>query len=284
MDNYKIFMESISKLDLTQPQLEALSNLYKISANRKKINGENIGDIINEVNERMDTYASYLSSMPHTKDEFFDKLNKKWQDLRKRYNLNVPEDNWFEVDLNTLTYMPKIRNDAAESTYTKQEIREDDEAQAESWLNMMFKERMRDRKQFKDYLQWELDCLANKFHNRGAGIAAYKNDSEIQNAIAHGGAADLISKYCLQKALMHPFMTGLEQADNPRVKQKYADLSNRMAYIEDVKFNGHIPRNYLDDNDVVWFGWHRIPGGNRALKMKKEETVSSPSTNSSSLW
>jgi hypothetical protein len=284
MNNYKIFMESIAKLDLTQPQLEALSNLYKISANRKKINGENIGDIINEVNERMDTYASYLSSMPHTKDEFFDKLNKKWQDLRKRYNLNVPEDNWFEVDLNTLTYMPKIRNDAAESTYTKQERREDDEAQAESWLNMMFKERMRDRKQFKDYLQWELDCLANKFHNRGAGIAAYKNDTEIQNAIAHGGAADLISKYCLQKALMHPFMTGLEQADNPRVKQKYADLSNRMAYIEDVKFNGHIPRNYLDDNDVVWFGWHRLPGGNRALTKKKEETVSSPSTNSSSLW
>ena len=49
MNNYSIFMEAISGLGLTSPQMEALSNLYKISANRPKINGENLGDIINYI-------------------------------------------------------------------------------------------------------------------------------------------------------------------------------------------------------------------------------------------
>lgn len=82
MDNYNIFMEAISALNLTKPQLEALSNLYKITANRPKINGENIGDIINDINERMDDYATFLSGQPHTKEDFFGKLNKKWMELR----------------------------------------------------------------------------------------------------------------------------------------------------------------------------------------------------------
>ena len=60
MNNYSIFMEAISGLGLTSPQMEALSNLYKISANRPKINGENLGDIINYINERMDDYLDYI--------------------------------------------------------------------------------------------------------------------------------------------------------------------------------------------------------------------------------
>lgn len=77
MDNYHIFMEATAKLGISKMQMEALSNLYKISANRPKINGENIGDIINDINERMDAYTSYLSSMPHSKEEFVDKVNSE---------------------------------------------------------------------------------------------------------------------------------------------------------------------------------------------------------------
>ena len=75
MNNYSIFMEAISGLGLTSPQMEALSNLYKISANRPKINGENLGDIINYINERMDDYLDYIVSQPHTKEELVNKMN-----------------------------------------------------------------------------------------------------------------------------------------------------------------------------------------------------------------
>ena len=269
MDNYKIFMESISKLDLSKPQLEALSNLYRISANRPKINGENMGDVINEVNERMDAYTTYLSSMPHSKEEFFDKVNKKWHELRDRYRLRVPEDNWFNVDLHSLTWIPRIKHLDEDSVYSDEEKRYDADAQAKAWLNMMFDRRKKDRSDFRRYLQWERDCLRMKYPSRGAGISAYKNDPEINEALNHGGTAELVGKYCLEKALMHPLMTGLEQADKPEIKQKYADLSNRMAYIEDVKFNGKIPSMYLDAQDEIWFGWHRIPGGKKAFTKKR---------------
>lgn len=268
-DNYGIFMEAISQLGLTRTQMEATSNLYKIIANRPKINGENMGDIINEVNERMDGYAAYLSTQPHTKEQFFDKMNQKWVELRDKYHLRVPEDNWFEVDLNSLTWIPRIKNFDAASEYSDEEKRYDSDAQAKAWLNMMFDKRKKDRKDFRRYLQWERDCLTHKFPSRGAGIAAYKNDPEIKEAFEHGGTADLIGKYCMQKAFMHPLITGLETADNEATKEKYADLSNRMAYIEDVKFNGKVPSMYVDASDEVWFGWHRMPNGKKAFTRKQ---------------
>ena len=269
MDNYNIFMEAISKLGISKLQLEALSNLYKISANRPKINGENIGDIINDINERMDDYATYLSSQPHTKEEFFDKLNKKWMTLRDKYHLRVPETNWFDVDLNSLTWMPKIKDFADSGMYTTEEKRYDSDAQAKAWLNMMFDRKQKDRSDFRQYLQWERDCLKYKFPSRGAGISAYENDPEIKDAIKNGGIADLVSKYCTQKAFMHPFMIGLDEANTTENKKKYADLSNRMAYLEDIKFNGRIPPMYLDGPDEIWFGWHRLPNGKRAFTKKR---------------
>ena len=264
-----IFMEAISKLDLTRPQLEAIRDLYTISATRPKINGVNMGDVINEVNERMDSYVDYLRLQPHTKEDFFDKVNKKWQELRGKYNLRVPEDNWFDVDLHSLTWIPRIKDFATEGAYSDEEKRYDSDAQAKAWLNMMFDRRKKDRSDFRRYLQWERDCLKYKFPTRGAGIAAYENDPEIKNALANGGLAELISKYCMQKALMHPFMAGLEAADNDATKKKFADLSNRMAYLEDIKFNGKISSMYLDGPDELWFGWHRMPGGKRAFTKKR---------------
>jgi hypothetical protein len=268
-DNYSLFMEAISQLGLTKSQLEATSNLYKIIANRPKINGENMGDIINDVNERMDTYATYLSSQPHTREEFFSKINKKWQELRDKYNLKVPEDNWFDVDLHSLTWIPRIKDFASAGVYSDAEKRYDSDAQAKAWLNMMFDRRRKDRSDFRKYLQWERDCLRMKFPSRGAGISAYENDPEIKAALKNGGIAELIGKYCLQKAMMHPFMVGIEEADNPETKRKYADLSNRMAYIEDIKFNGKIPSDYISGPDELWFGWHHIPGGKRAFTKKR---------------
>lgn len=269
MDNYNIFMEAISKLDISKPQLEALSNLYKISANRPRINGENIGDIINDINEQMDDYAEFLSSQPHTKEEFFDKLNKKWMALRDKYHLRVPENNWFDVDLNSLTWMPRIKDFASSGTYSTEEKRRDSDAQAKAWLNMMFDRKQKDRSDFRKYLQWERDCLVYKFPTRGAGISAYENDPEIKDAIKNGGIAELVGKYCMQKAFMHPFMIGLEEANTSDNKKKYADLSNRMAYLEDVKFNGKIPPMYLDGPDEIWFGWHRLPNGKKVFTKKR---------------
>ena len=173
------------------------------------------------------------------------------------------------MDLHSLTWIPRIKHLDEDSVYSDEEKRYDSDAQAKAWLNMMFDRRQKDRSDFRRYLQWERDCLRMKYPSRGAGISAYKNDPEINEALNHGGTAELVGKYCLEKALMHPLMTGLEQADNPETKQKYADLSNRMAYIEDVKFNGKIPSMYLDAPDEIWFGWHRIPGGKKAFTKKR---------------
>ena len=263
MNNYSIFMEAISGLGLTSPQMEALSNLYKISANRPKINGENLGDIINYINERMDDYLDYIVSQPHTKEELVNKVNKKWMELRDKYQLRVPENNWFEVDLNSLTWMPGIKDYTKDGMYSTEEKMHDSDAQAKAWLNMMFDRKKKNRSDFRQYLQWERDCLRYKFHTRGSGISAYANDPEIKSAIKNGDVADLVGKYCMQKAFLHPFMIGLDAANTPENKRKYADLSNRMAYIEDVKFNGKIPSMYLAGPDELWFGWHRIPNGKR---------------------
>ena len=268
-DNYKIFMEAISQLGLTPAQLEATSNLYKITMNRPKINGENIGDIINEVNERMDAYAYFLQLQHPTDEELHDELNKKWMEVRDHYKLREPENDWYKVDLSKLTWIPRIKNFAADSTYSDEEKRYDADAQAKAWLNMMFDKSKKDRTDFRRYLQWERDCLKHKFLSRGSGIAAYKNDPVINDALAHGGTADLIGQYCLDKALMHPLNAGMSAADNDATKRKYADLSNRMAYIADVKFNGRVPSMYLDNSDKVWFGWHNMPGGQRAFTKKR---------------
>lgn len=260
MDRYEIFMEAISHFGLTKAQLEATGNLAR---------NIGMGAVVKEVNDIMDDYTDYVRSQPHTKDEFFYKVNKKWMELRDKYGLKVPEDNWFEVDLKSLLWRPVHNDYSTESDYSDDEKRSDADAQAKAWLNMMFDRRRKDRSDFRRYLQWERDCLRMKFMSRGAGIAAYANDKEIKRALQEGGIAELIGNYCLQKAMMHPFMVGIESADNPETKRKYADLSNRMAYLEDVKFNGKIPSTYIQGPDELWFGWHRMPNGERAFTTKR---------------
>lgn len=268
-NNHAAFMDAISGLGLTLVQLESASNLYKIMTQRPKINGQNIGDVVNEVNDRMDSYMDYIGRQPHTKDEFFAKVNKKWMELRDQYHLNVPENNWFDVDLHAMVHLPTIKDFSAGGDYSNEERRYDADAQAKAWLNMMFTRRDKNRSDFGKYLQWERDCLRYMLMSRGSGISTYGHDVEMKAALSSGDVSDLIQKYCLQKAAMHPLIVGLESATNADAVRKYADLSNRMAYIEDVKFNGKIPPTCLTPPTEVWFGWHRMPGGKKVFTMKR---------------
>ena len=251
MTSREYFFESVYKLRLTNSQLEAIGSLYDVL----NADNEDLGDVVNTVNNEMNDFMDSIISRPHTKEEAFAKINRKWAELRERYHLPVKEDNWFNVDLGELVKTPEHKIYEENPKAKVYHAQKEDDIKMKIWLNKQFDKLDKSRKSFSKYLDWERDALEHKMRDRGEGISAYAHSQDVQAALHSSNPKDFFDSCCMKKKDASPLYSGFEIAN----ADVYADMSNKMQYVVDVRYNGKIPDSIVDNFNKDLLCWYNVP-------------------------